>query len=101
MKTFDRVVAGIAAGWALLFLAVPAQAQSEAFQHQPLPAQLPAGVTLAQAQHLQALIDEFRFVEPLVITRLKDNVYVARGGPDRYIPPCLTRSCASPSGGRD
>jgi glyoxylase-like metal-dependent hydrolase (beta-lactamase superfamily II) len=86
MKTFDKLAAAIAATCALLSLAVPVKAQNEAFQHQPLPAQLPAGVTLAQAQHLQAQIDEFRFVEPLVVSKLKDNIYFARGGPDNNAP---------------
>ena len=86
MKPLEKFAPYIAAVCALLSLAGRAEAQNEAFQHQPLPAQLPAGVTLAQAQHLQALIDEFKFVEPLVVTKLKDNVYFARGGPDNNAP---------------
>jgi len=86
MTTVDKLAAAIAATCALLSLAVPVQAQNEPFQHQPLPAQLPAGVSVAQAQHLQALIDEFKFVEPLVVTKLKDNIYFARGGPDNNAP---------------
>lgn len=86
MKTLEKLASRIVAVCAVLSLAAPAAAQNEAFQHQPLPAQLPAGVTVDQAKHLQALIDEFRFVEPLVVTKLKDNVYFARGGPDNNAP---------------
>ena len=84
MNTFEKSC--IAAVCALLSFARPAAAQNEAFQHQPLPAQLPAGVSVDQAKHLQAFIDEFRFVEPLVVSKLKDNVYFARGGPDNNAP---------------
>ena len=84
MNTFKKSCIGAAC--ALLSLAGPAAAQDMSFQHQPLPAQLPAGVTVEQAKHLQALIDEFQFVEPLVVSKLKDNVYFARGGPDNNAP---------------
>src|SRR5689334_22578373 len=86
MKTCERCAACLAAVWTLLCLAGPAAAQDVSFQHQPLPAQLPAGVTAEQAKHLQALIDEFKFVEPLVVSKLKDDVYFARGGPDNNAP---------------
>lgn len=91
MKTIQKLVAGIAA-CGLVSLAGSAAAQNaaaplnEGFQHQPLPAQLPAGVSVDQAKHLQALIDEFRFVEPLVVSKLKDNVYFARAGSDNNAP---------------
>jgi glyoxylase-like metal-dependent hydrolase (beta-lactamase superfamily II) len=86
MKTFEKVVVRAAAVCALLSLAGPVAAQNDAFQHQPLPAQLPPGVSVEQAKKLQALIDEFKFVEPLVVLKLKDNVYFARGGPDNNAP---------------
>jgi hypothetical protein len=86
MKTLEKLASRIAAVCALLSLAAPAAAQNEAFQRQPLPAQLPAGVTVDQAKRLQAQIDEFRFIEPLVVTKLKDNIYFARGGPDNNAP---------------
>ena len=83
MNTFEKsCIAAVCA----LSLAGPATAQDVSFQHQPLPAQLPAGVSVDQAKHLQAFIDEFRFVEPLVVSKLKDNVYFARGGPDNNAP---------------
>ena len=86
MKMFQTFAPRCAAVCAVLSLAAPAAAQNDAFQHQPLPAHLPAGVTVDQAKHLQALIDEFKFVEPLVVVKLKDNVYLARGGPDNNAP---------------
>lgn len=63
-----------------------AEAQHEDFQHVPLPAKLPAGVSVAQAQKLQAIVDEFRFVEPLVVSKLGDNLYLAKGGADNNAP---------------
>jgi glyoxylase-like metal-dependent hydrolase (beta-lactamase superfamily II) len=86
MKTVERLAWAVAAACALLSVARPARAQNDAFQHQPLPAELPAGVSVDQAKKLQALIDEFRFVEPLVVSKLKENVYFARGGPDNNAP---------------
>ena len=86
MKTVQKFALCSAAVCALLSVAGPAQGQNEPFQHVPLPAELPAGVSAAQAQRLQAHIDEFRFVEPLVVTKLKDNVYFARGGAGRNVP---------------
>jgi cyclase len=62
------------------------QAQGESYQHVPLPAQLPHGVTVPDAQSLQALIDDYRLEEPLVVSKIKDNIYLARGGPGRNVP---------------
>ena len=86
MKTFEKFASCIAAMCALVFLAGRAEAQNEPFQNVPLPAELPKGVSVAQAKKLQAYIDDFRFVEPLVVSKLKDNVYVARGGVGRNVP---------------
>ena len=86
MKTLETLALSVAALCAVLSLAGPAEAQHESFQHVPLPAELPAGVSVAQAQKLQALLDEFRYVEPLVVSRLKDNIYVAKGGVGRNVP---------------
>ena len=41
------------------------------YQHIPLPAQLPKGVSVKDAQHLQALIDDYNLQEPLVTTKVK------------------------------
>jgi cyclase len=86
MKTLEKLALCIAAVCTVLSVAAPAEAQHEPFQHVPLPAELPAGVSVAQAQKLQALLDEFRFVEPLVVSKLKDNLYFARGGVGRNVP---------------
>src|SRR5436190_13395277 len=86
MKILAKLACAVAAACALLSVARAAQAQNDAFQHQALPAELPAGVSVDQAKKLQALIDEFRFVEPLVVSKLKENVYFARGGPDNNAP---------------
>ena len=67
----------------------PAQAPppaGEPYQHIPLPAQLPRGVSVKDAQHLQALIDDYNLQELLVTTKVKDNVYMVRGGPGRNVP---------------
>jgi len=86
MNTIEKFAPCIAAVCTLLFLAGGAEAQNEPFQNVPLPAELPAGVSVAQAKKLQAHIDEFRFVEPLVVSKLKDNIYFARGGVGRNVP---------------
>ncbi len=86
MKTLAKLAWCIAGVCTVLSVAVPAAAQHESFQHVPLPAELPSGVSVAQAQRLQDHLDEFRYVEPLVVSRLKDNVYLARGGVDRNAP---------------
>ena len=39
------------------------------------------GVSSEDIQKLQALIDAYRRQDPLVVTKLKDNLYFAKGGP--------------------
>lgn len=58
----------------------------EPYQHLPLPAELPKGVSVKDAQHLQTLIDDYNLQEPLTTTKVKDNVYMVRGGPGRNVP---------------
>jgi cyclase len=86
MNTLEKFARCIATVCALLSLAARAEAQNEPFQNVPLPAELPKGVSVAQAKKLQAYIDEFRFEEPLAVSKLKDNVYFARGGVGRNVP---------------
>ena len=86
MKTLEKRALCIAALCTVLSFAGSAEAQHEPFQHVPLPAELPAGVSVAQAQKLQDLLDEFRYEEPLVVSKLKDNIYLARGGVGRNVP---------------
>jgi glyoxylase-like metal-dependent hydrolase (beta-lactamase superfamily II) len=62
------------------------QPQAESYQHVSLPKELPHGVTAADTQSLQALIDDYRLEEPLVVSKVKDNIYLARGGPGRNVP---------------
>ena len=85
MKTLKKPALCVAA-MCVLVLGGRAEAQHESFQHVPLPADLPEGVTVAQAQRLQDLLDEFRYVEPLEVSKLKENIYLARGGVDRNAP---------------
>jgi cyclase len=59
---------------------------AEPYQHIPLPAQLPKGVSVKDAQHLQALIDDYSPQEPLMTTKVQDNIYTVRGGPGRNVP---------------
>ena len=86
MKTLERLALSVAAACAVLSLGGRAEAQHEDFQHVPLPAELPSGVSVTQAKKLQAILDEFRFVEPLVVSKLKDNLYLAKGGADNNAP---------------
>lgn len=86
MKALEKLVFSIAVTCAAFSLAVPVDAQNEPFQHVPLPAALPSGVTVAQAKRLQELIDDFRFVEPLVVSKIKGKTYLARGGEGRNVP---------------
>lgn len=70
---------------------LPAPAQTpppagEPYQHIPLPAQLPKSVSVKDAQNLQALIDDYSLQEPLMTTKVNDNVYMVRGGPGRNVP---------------
>src|SRR5215510_13501724 len=86
MNILKKFAPCIAAVCVLLFLAARAEAQNEPFQNVPVPAELPAGVSVAQAKKLQAHIYGFRFVEPLVVSKLKDNIYFAQGGVGRNVP---------------
>src|SRR5688572_29080956 len=86
MKRLEKLAWSAVLVCAALLPVGRAEAQHESFQHVPLPAELPPGVSVAQAQKLQDLLDEFRYVEPLVVSRLKDNIYLARGGVDRNAP---------------
>ena len=86
MTILEKLALSVATACAVVSLAAPAEAQHEEFQHVPLPAELPSGVSVAQAQKLQAILDEFRFLEPLVVSRLGDNLYLAKGGADNNAP---------------
>jgi cyclase len=56
----------------LVCLAVPLLAQPQASVR---------GVSSEDQQKLQALIDAYRRQDPLVVTKLADNLYLAKGGP--------------------
>src|SRR6476659_2533249 len=71
MTTLEKFARCIATVCALLSLAARAEAQNEPFQNVPLPAELPKGVSVAQAKKLQAYIDAFRLEEPLAVSKLK------------------------------
>jgi glyoxylase-like metal-dependent hydrolase (beta-lactamase superfamily II) len=91
----SKFVFAMTAGAAVCTLAVASappraqaqgQAQAESYQHVPLPKELPHGVTAAGAQSLQQLIDDYKLEEPLAVSKIKDNLYLARGGPGRNVP---------------
>jgi glyoxylase-like metal-dependent hydrolase (beta-lactamase superfamily II) len=42
--------------------------------------QEPRGVTRKDAESLQALIDDYKRLEPLKVTKIGDNIYLAKGG---------------------
>jgi cyclase len=42
--------------------------------------QVPKGVTPKDVEKLQALIDDYKRLEPLKVTKIRDNVYLAKGG---------------------
>ena len=86
MKTLDKLGVCFVAASTVLCLSARAEAQHEDFQQVPLPGELPSGVTAAQAQKLQAIVDEFRFLEPLVVSKLGDDLYLAKGGADNNAP---------------
>jgi cyclase len=65
---------------ALALFCSPARAQQEPYQHVPLPKELPKGVSVEAAQRLQGLIDNYKRQEPLMVTKIRDNVYLAKGG---------------------
>ena len=81
MKRFTRMVLGASALAALVSFGSPAGAQNEPYQHVPLPKDLPKGVSVADAQRVQDLIDAYRRQNPLKVELIRDNVYWAKGGP--------------------
>jgi len=80
MRNASKLALELAAVAAFGWLAGPAAAQQEPYQHVPLPSQLPKGVSVEEAKKLQALIDDYTRQEPLKITNIKDNIYLAKGG---------------------
>lgn len=61
-------------------------AQDQPYQHVPLPKELPKGVSIKDAQQLQSVIDEYTLMDPLKVTKIRDNIYLAKGGSDRNDP---------------
>jgi len=53
------------------------------YQHVPLPKELPKGVSVKDAQRQQAIIDAYRRQDPLTVTKIKGNIYFAKGGVGR------------------
>ena len=51
------------------------------YQHVPLPKELPKGVSVKDAQRLQAIIDSYSRQDPLTVTKIRGNIYFAKGGP--------------------
>ena len=51
------------------------------YQHVPLPKELPKGVTVKDAQSLQDIIDSYSHHDPLTVTKIRGNIYFAKGGP--------------------
>jgi cyclase len=80
MNNLRKLALGLAAVGAFASFAALAGAQDEPYQHVPLPSQLPKGVSVEEAKRLQGLIDDYKRQEPLMVTKLKDNVYLAKGG---------------------
>src|SRR6202049_5190847 len=70
MNKLRKLVVSLAAFAAFISVALPAAAQ------QPRP----KGVNEKDEQSLQALIDAYRRQDPLKITKLGDNLYMAKGG---------------------
>ncbi len=86
MKVLRRLTLASATLGVLVSLGTLARTPQEPYQHLPLPKQLPAGVTVEAATRLQALVDDYKLEEPLVIRKIRDNIYFARGGPGRNVP---------------
>jgi glyoxylase-like metal-dependent hydrolase (beta-lactamase superfamily II) len=79
----NRKVAFSAVALAAIFsFGNPAGAQNLPYQHVPLPKELPKGVSVEDAQRLQGLIDDYVRQEPLKVTKIADNIYFAKGGPN-------------------
>jgi cyclase len=81
MNNLKKLALGLAAIAAFASIGTPAGAQDEPYQHVPLPKQLPKGVSVADAQRVQDLIDAYRRQNPLKVELIRDNVYWAKGGP--------------------
>jgi glyoxylase-like metal-dependent hydrolase (beta-lactamase superfamily II) len=86
MNSLRKLTFGAATLGALVSFGTLARAQQEPYQHVPLPNQLPKGVSVEDAKSLQALIDDYNLQEPLVVTKIRDNIYLARGGTGRNVP---------------
>jgi cyclase len=72
---------GSRARWVLTYFGVAAivcLAASGRAQQQPTQIK---GLSSENLQRLQALIDAYRRQDPLVVTKIKDNLYLAKGGP--------------------
>src|SRR5450631_3842126 len=69
MSNFDRRAFGLAAIAVFSFASV-AKAQQQPIQ----------GVSDKDTKSLQALIDDYKRLEPLQVTKIRDNVYLAKGG---------------------
>ena len=67
--------------WVLTYFGVAAiVCLAAAGRAQQQPTQI-KGVSSENLQKLQALIDAYRRQDPLVVTKIKDNLYLAKGGP--------------------
>lgn len=71
---------------ALVSFGARARTPQEPYQHLPIPDQLPKGVSVDDAKRLQALVDDYKLQEPLVVRKIRDNIYFARGGTGRNVP---------------
>ncbi|MGH7971151.1 MAG: hypothetical protein ACREIC_20705, partial [Limisphaerales bacterium] len=67
-------------------LPAPRPDGSEPYQHVPLPKDIPKGVSVQDAQRLQSIIDDYRRLDPVTVTKLRGNIYFAKGGTDRNDP---------------
>lgn len=78
MKSLKKMALGLA----VMAAFVPwAGAQQEPYQNVPLPKELPKGVSVADAQRIQDLIDAYRRQNPLKVEMIRGGVYWAKGGP--------------------
>jgi cyclase len=71
MYDLRKVALALAVISALLSVATPARAQQQ---------QEPKGLSRKDVDSLQALIDDYKRLEPLKVTKITDNVYMAKGG---------------------
>jgi cyclase len=70
MNNLSRVAFGLAAVAALVSVGRLASAQQQG----------PKGVSPKDIEKLQSLIDDYKRLEPLKVTKIGDNVYLAKGG---------------------